>query len=409
MRSLILVLLMVIAKFLPAQTLEDYLLMADENNPGIRAAQTEYEVALQKLPQVKALPDPTVDLSFFLGHMILPEGNQIGSISAMQMFPWPGTLKARVNEASDMAAVKEQSVAVSRNELVFKIRNTWYRLIELEEKIQIQKELLQLLETDKELAVVKFQQGQAPMVDAIRADIMIDEVKTEIALLEQKRRPLEVAFNRLLARDAELPVNLSGQLPAPETGRPVPNDSLIAGNPALAVFDKQMRAEQSAEIAAGFMRKPMIGVGVQYMVLTKRKGEHDHIEPNTGMDMIMPMVSVTVPVWRKSYAAAAEERRLMRHMYSDRKEDMRNELAAGYEMASYEAEKSAQIIELLNRQMVKTRQVLDLMMAAYSNVGQDFEEILRMQQQLFRYRMEIVSAKTEYQLTRIMMAYLRGE
>jgi len=392
-----------------AQTLDDYLKMALENNPGIRAKQTEFQAALQKLPQAKALPDPTVNAAFFLSPMMLPMGNQLGSISAMQIFPWFGALDAMENEAARMAEVKLQAVMAAQNELFFKVRNAWFPLFELEEQIRIQRENLRVLETDKELATIKFQHGQAPMVGAIRADIMIDEVTTEIALLEQKRRPLEVAFNRLLDRDDSSPVTISGNLPEPAPGTAARQDSLIANNPALAIFDKQIQAAIAEEKVAGYLRKPMFGAGLQYMPQVKRKGSDLVLPPNNGKDMVMPMLSVTVPIWKKKYNAAVGERRLMQLMYADMKRDMANDLAAMYEMTFYEVEKMAQMVELLNLQMVKTQQAIDLLMAAYSNAGQDFEEVLRLQEQLFRYRMEKISAQTEYQLMLVKLDYLTGK
>jgi outer membrane protein TolC len=407
MRSIIIIISILVSGSLSAQTLDDYLKIAAENNPGIKARQTEVQAALQKLPQAKALPDPTVNASWFIRPMMLPMGNQLGSISAMQMFPWFGALDAMENEAARMAEVKLQAVQVAQNELFFKVKNGWFPLFELEEKIRIQQDLLRLLETDKELATVMFQQGMAPMVDPIRADIMIDEVKTEIALLEQKRKPLEVAFNRFLNRDDSLPVTISGVLPEPVTGAAARGDSLIGNNPMLTVFDKQIQAAQAEEKVADYMRKPMIGAGLQYMPLAKRA--NSDIPPNTGRDMVMPMFSVTVPIWKKKYNAAVEERRLMQVMYADMKQDMQNDLAAMYEMTFYELEKMAQMVELLNLQMVKTQQAIDLLMAAYSNAGQDFEEVLRLQQQLFRYRTEKVSAQTEYQLMLVKLDYLTGK
>lgn len=415
MHRIILLLLVLAAGNLSAQTLEDYLAIAAENNPGIRAKQTEVQAALQKLPQAKALPDPTVNASLFLSPMMLPMGNQLGSISAMQMFPWFGALDAMENEAARMADVKLQAVQVVQNELFFKVKSAWYPLFELEAQIRIQRDLLRLLETDKELATIMFQQGMAPMVDPIRADIMVDEVKTEIALLEQKRKPLEVAFNRLLNRDDTLSVNISGApdnsgqvLPEPVTGATARRDSLIANNPLLAVFDKQIQAVIAEEKVADYMRKPMVGAGFQYMPLVRRKSGEPDLPPNNGRDMVMPMFSVTVPIWKKKYNAAVEERRLMQVMYADMKQDMQNDLAAMYEMTFYELEKMAQMVELLNTQMVKTQQAVELMLAAYSNGGQDFEEVLRLQQQLFRYRMEKVSMQTEYQLMLVKLDFLTG-
>lgn len=410
MRILIIILSMAAAAGLSAQALEDYLAMAADNNPGIRARQTEFLAALQRIPQAKALPEPQVNASVFIRRMMLPMGDQLGSVSVMQMFPWFGTLDAMGNEAAKMAEVKYQAVEAARNELFFDVKNAWYPLFELDEQIRIQRENLRVLETDKELATFRFRHGQAPMVDAIRADIMIEEMKTGIALLEQKRRPLEVAFNRLLGREESLPVAIADSLPEPTAAALARRDSLLAGNPALAILDKQMQAAAAEEKAAGFMRKPMIGIGLQYMPLVKRKGGDVHLlPPNTGADMLMPMASVTLPIWRKKYDAAVEERRLMQEMYAGMKQDMHNELASMYEMARYELEKTVQMALLLDSQIAKTQQAIELLLAAYRNAGQDFEEILRLQQQLFRYRLEKVSIKTEHQLVLARLDYLTGK
>lgn len=397
------------AASLPAQNLDTYLQLALENNPGIKAQNTEVQAALQKIPQVGALPDPQVDASFFISPMMLPMGNQLGSISAMQMFPWFGTREAMRNEAAQMAQVKQQAIRVTENELRFRVKSAWYPLLELEAQLKVQREKLRVLETDKELATFKFQHGQAPMADAIRADIMIDEVKTEIELLEQKRQPLVAVFNLVLNRAADTPLPVSERLPEPAaTAEARPADP-VAGNPALAVFDQQIRAAEAEQQVAETMRKPMISAGLQYMPLVKRKSHDIHIEPNTGRDMIMPMVSVTIPIWRKKYDAAVEERRLMQLAYTDMKQGMQNELGAMYEMTRYEMGKATRMIELLNMQMNKTQQVVDLLLAAYRNDGQDFEEILRLQQQLFRYQSEKISAQTEYQLALVQLDYLTGK
>ena len=393
---------------LRAQNLEGFLKIALENNPGIRAKDTEFKAALQKLPQAKALPDPQVNLSFFLNPMMLPMGNQLGSISAMQMFPWPGTLAIMEQEAARMADVKYQAIAVAQNELIFKLKTAWYPLLELDEQIRVRQSYLRILETDKELATVKFQQGKAPMVDVIRADIMIDELKTEIALLEQKRKPLEVALNLIIGRDGGASILISDSLPEVTPNAVFQSDSLIANNPALTVYDKQIQAASAELAVAETMRKPMIGAGLQYMPLNKRKNGELNLPPNTGRDMIMPMLTVSIPIWRKKYDAAAEEKRLMQLVYADMKEDMQNELSAMYEMTGYELQKTEQTIRLLDLQMVKTEQAIDLILAAYSNSGQDFEEILRMQQQLFRYQMEKISMKKEYQLALAKLDFFTG-
>lgn len=407
MRYLIVLLFLLRTGFGFAQTLSDYLALALENSPGIKAQDLEYQSSLQRIPQAGALPDPQVNLNVFIRPMMLPMGNQPGSISAMQMFPWFGARKAMKQAAAEMAEVRRQNINLTRNELAFQVKGAWYPLLALEEQLRIQQENLRVLQLDKELATVQFQQGKAPMTDAIRADIMLDEVTTETALLEQKRAPLLAAFNTLLNRAADTPVAITESLPEPAAITLMYRDSTwLDGHPVFRVLDQQIAAAEAEQRAAEFMRKPMIGAGLQYAPLYRRSG--GDLPPNTGRDMVMPMVSVTLPIWRKKYDAAVEERRLMGASYVEMKLDRHNELAAMYEMTRYELDKAIQMASLMYSQIAKTQQAIDLLLAAYRNDGANFDDILRLQRQLFRYQLELVSAKTECQLTLSKLDYLTG-
>jgi outer membrane protein TolC len=155
------------------------------------------------------------------------------------------------------------------------------------------------------------------------------------------------------------------------------------------------------------MKKPMIGAGLQYMALVKR--DDDFIPPNTGRDMIMPMVSMTVPIWNKKYSAALEESQIMERMYGEMKKEMENELASMYEMTKYEMDKMILMNDLITTQMSKTQQAIDLVIAGYSNDGADFEEVLRLQMQLYRYKMQKVILRKEYILAQTKLDYLTGQ
>src|SRR5664279_1332886 len=70
-----------------------YLEIAAKNNPGVLQKFSEYEAALQKIPQVGSLPDPELSAGVFLSPMELVSGNQVADLRLMQMFPWFGVRK----------------------------------------------------------------------------------------------------------------------------------------------------------------------------------------------------------------------------------------------------------------------------------------------------------------------------
>src|SRR5690554_1442049 len=111
-----------------AQTLDSLLKKAYDNNPTLKAIQLEYEAALQKGPQVSQLPDPTVGVGV---PILRPEtrlGGQVLSVSASQMFPWFGTLKAKEDVALTMAKSKYEQIAAERLDIDYQIKTAYFNL-----------------------------------------------------------------------------------------------------------------------------------------------------------------------------------------------------------------------------------------------------------------------------------------
>ena len=57
------------------------------------------------------------------------------------------------------------------------------------------------------------------------------------------------------------------------------------------------------------MGYPMIGLGVNYSVISKRRCQPHRMN---GKDMIMPMATVTLPIYRKKYNAMKNEADLLK-------------------------------------------------------------------------------------------------
>ena len=126
------------------QTLQDYLVIAAQNNPEVKAAYVEFEAAMQKSPQVSSLPDPSLTMSAF-GRMIETRiGSQEARFSFMQMFPWFGTLAAKENAANLMAEASFQKYVDTKNEVFLNIKKMYAEIYELNQMIQLEEKNLQI-------------------------------------------------------------------------------------------------------------------------------------------------------------------------------------------------------------------------------------------------------------------------
>jgi len=382
-------------------TLDEYLELAAQNNPGLKASYAEFEAALQKIPQMSSLEDPNFRVSSFGQMAETRTGQQMARFSLEQMFPWFGTLAAAKDAAALNAEAMFESYKSDRNELALMVKEAYYPLYELEQDIRLNEENLKILETFKTLAISKFQNGRGKLSDALRVDIMANELNTEIAILKEKRKPLVVAFNKLLNRDEHEEVVVDKTLDI-ATAKIVSRDSLQR-NPRMEELRKKVLASQAMERVAVKQSMPKLGLGVEYIITQKRP---EMTFADNGKDAYMAMFSVSLPIYRKKYKAAIKETQYMQTSFTEMQQQVENSLIAEFEMSTFELERTRQQLALYRKQVEQTNQIINLLLTSYGNDQSDFEEILMMQQILLKYQMLEVGATKEYYLAIARLDYL---
>jgi outer membrane protein TolC len=446
------------------QNLEDYLMEAAENNPGLKAGFLRYHAALERVPQAGALPDPQLSFGIFVMPMERFAGDQMASVSLMQMFPWTGTLTAAKEEMSWMARAEYEAFRETKSELFYEVRTAWHALQLLESELEVTRENLGLLMTMEQIALARFKSGgqaagtpgppqdmnrsvnqtagsqgnrmggmamQGPskaaapsggsnmapmgsmesigggMADVLRIRMEINEMQNRLSELEEKRVPLLARFNLLLNKPAHAQVSL------PDTLTTEPwtvlwsdvSDSVMARNPMV----KMLELEEASLVARAKMNRkmglPMIGVGLQYDIF--RPGENTPAMMN-GRNMLMPMATISVPLWRKKYDAAVREAEVLRQSVAIQIQETSNRLVVSYEEVHAERKDASRRMNLFQDQALLSEQILNILIAQYSAEGTRFEEVLRMQQQLLEYRLKYLEAITDGNVAAAGMMRLLG-
>jgi len=389
-----------------AQTLDDYFKIAAENNPGLQAMHKEYEAALQKVPQVSTLPDPTFSLGYFISPVETRVGPQQAKFSLTQMFPWFGTLKAQGNVAALMAEAKFQNFIDARNRLYFQVASAYYPLYELKDFVRIEQENISILESYKTIATQKFKNGTGTMVDVLRVDIMLKDAQTNLSILRDKEKPLLTTLNKLLNRSENEPVQISDTLKSVILLDNYRKDSLIVANPKLKALDLKLQASQAAEIVAQKQGLPKLGIGLDYVLVGERT---DISMPDNGKNVLMPMVSISIPIFRAKYNASVKESQLMQESYTLQKQEVTNTLFSEYEMVLFQVQQQLQLISLYQQQIQTSQQSLNLLFTSYGNSGKEFEEALRMQQQLLKYQKMSATALVQYYIAVEKINYITSK
>ena len=389
-----------------AQSLDEYFKIAAENNPGLQAKYKSFEAAMERVAQVSSLPDPNLSFGYFVSPVETRVGPQRARFSLTQMFPWFGTLKAQEDVATLMAEAKYQEFLDARNKLLYQVAAAYYPLYELKRLVEIENENISILTSYKDIASVKFQNGKGAMVDVLRVDIMLKDAATNLSILEQKKKPLEIRFNKLLNRQEDETIIVQDSLYVENLPVTYRRDSLLTSNPLLDELDLKIKASEAQELAATKQGMPKIGVGLDYVIVGQRT---DMSVPDNGQDVLMPMVTMSLPIFRGKYKAAQKEAQLMHESYALQKEDAVNRLTSTYEMIWFEIQKQLDQIILFEEQIMTSQQSLNLLFTAYGNSGKDFEEVLRMQQQILRYQKMKATALSDYNIAIAELDYITAK
>jgi outer membrane protein TolC len=388
-----------------------FLSEATRNNPSVLQKYSEYQAALQKVPQVGSLPDPELNMGVFLSPMELLSGNQVADLRLMQMFPWFGTLRAAKDEMSLMANAKYESFRDAKFQVLYEVQLTWYELYKVEQKTKLSEKSIDILRTVERLAIASYKGTLAENValtDLYRIQIDLGELENSIALLKNQRNTLVAQFNGYLNRPATTPVHVPDSIPAEALNIPLEavSDSMLAHNPMLGMLAYEQQSLDARKRMVTGMGNPMIGLGLNYSIINKSEMSASTMN---GKDMVMPMVVMTLPVYRRKYKAMQAEADLLKTASALNYSASVNNLKTEYFKAVQLYEDAQRRVLLYSGQSLLAGKSLDILIKSFAVSGSGFTDILRVRQQTLDYNYKQTEAVTDFNTAvawlKRMMAY----
>ena len=431
-------------------SLTNYLIRSAQHNPALKSSYNQYRASLEMIQQVGSLPDPEMTFGVFIKPNQQLMGNQNADIKFMQMFPWFGTLTTAKNEVAQMAKARFQEFSEARNRLFFDMTSLYYQLYRLEKEKSLAEKNLKFLKSYEQLALIRFrtsatassggsdqsntsssstntnasapggmnnqpqqgmsgqqatsgggmpQQGAAMpkgkgIVDVLGIQMDINDLLSSISFLSDQKKPLVASFNAYLDRPLNSVIFIPDSL-APikiDTTLKVLTDSIVSNNPMLKMYAAEQESYKTKMEKTRLMGLPMFGFGVDYMLLSKRS---DVMGSDNGKDMIMPMMNLTLPIYRKKYTAMRKEAEYLMKASKEKQSNMLNSLQVDLENALLNLKNAERKIKLFQAQTTLADQSLKVLTATYSTAGIDLEEVLRMQQKLLDYQFKLVEVIVE--------------
>lgn len=416
-----------------------YLREAAENNRGLKSAFHEFTAALESVPAAGALEDPQLSMGVFLWPMQFPMGNQQAEFSLMQMFPWFGMLRTQRNEANAMANARYEAFRNLRNQLSMEIRNNWYALCRIDGSLALLDEELEILEVRERILLnrlstsgasspsssqsMRTQQrpagttsssgtsdagmsmgGSTEMSSSTssgsgRSSAGMDnmssggggsggalsallnlEMEKEILLvnrqaLEEERTAIRVRFNQLrgVEPDAGIETRNDLQLPVYEATLWSWDDAYTDLHPMQRMLEKEQEASMEKEKMARLNGRPMMGLGVNYMVFSPLTENGMNMG---GDNMIMPMATITLPIYRKKIKAQQSSAAWEIKAFDEALQYNQDEIRSQWQSAMSSLRNAERQAGLVEKQLEINDRIKDLGITAYENGSATYEEIL---------------------------------
>ena len=384
-----------------------YLETAAANNPGLKVKFNEYMAALEKVPQVGALPDPTVAFGYFIQPVETRVGPQQAKISASQMFPWFGTLSSRENSVEALAKAKYEVFKEAKSKLFYDVKSTYYNLYFIHQAIDITNKNIDILASFKGLANIKVESGSASSVNAYRVQMEINDLENQLALLKDNAQVLSVKFNSFLNVDVNSNVQIAEKLTEVSLlDKRSALDSVLINNNTLAAFDYQIEDLQYQQKTASKEGLPQFNIGFDYTFI----GEGSSTASNAGQDAFMfPKVGITVPLYRKKYKAKVQEVIYLQEAKTNEKFDKENTLTVLFESVWKDYQDALRRTSLYQEQEELAEKSLSILESEYATSNMNFEEILRMERKLLKYALEMQKATADKEAAVAFIQYLQGQ
>ena len=391
------------------ENLNNYLEIAAKNNPALKAKFNDYMAAMEKVPQVGALPDPSVAFGYFIQPVETRVGPQQFKLNLAQSFPWFGLLNAKEDVATEMAKALYEDFENTKSNIFFEIKTAYYNYYYIEKAIEITKENIEILEVFKRLSLVKIEAGTASIVDELRVELELNDLENQLALYLDTKDALQVKFNNLLDIDDSSAIIIPELLWQEEIPLDQLNmlDEIYASNHQIKSIEHKLNAFVNQEIVAKKQGLPKFNVGLGYTIVGENSGS---TVANNGKDaFLFPQVGVTIPLYRKKYKALIKEAQYRQEAEISRKEDKKNTLSSLYENTYKDFNDGDRRIALNLTQSEIAKKVLDILIISYSTNSKDFEEVLRIERQLLKYELEHQKALTDKNAAAAFMDYLIGQ
>ena len=387
-----------------AQELNSYIEQAVTNNPDLKGYELRYTIAQEKVNEANTLPDTEFGAGYFVSTPETRVGAQRARFSVRQMLPWFGTISARSNFQDALAESEYVNYTIAKRRLALEVAQNYYRIYGIQAKKQVLNQNRELLQTYEELALNLVEVGTATAVEFLKIKMRQNDLKARQEILEEELIAAKIQFNSILNVAENAPVLIIDSLSIPylEDEHKITSE-LVIENAELLKYDKWLAELTQFELLNQRDALPKIGVGLDYIPVSERT---DMNMINNGKDIVMPMISVSVPIFNSKYKSVSRQNELRQQEINSQRSQQLNTLKTLFAEA-VKNRNTARInyeTQLLNLEQANDAE--EILLKNYETGTIDFNALLDIEELQLKFQIDQINAVQSYYEQSAQINYL---
>jgi outer membrane protein, heavy metal efflux system len=304
-------------------------ILADD--PVIEAARIEALAAEQRPGQV-VWPFPMLDVAFMPS--MIADGETGVEFMARQRVPWPGLLAERRSERRFEAESTQADARSVERERILEGRLAFAGLWLIQRERDLIGTFVDRIDIFEESALSTYAAGRGPQQSVIQVQLERERLLQRQERLDDEETALRSDIERLTGGRIPIGADLTLAPPPSPTPRSMDRERLAEAmliHPQVTSWQSMQRAAESATDVARLEGRPEITLGANVNLSPMAR------ERMYGLEPVMPVVGVSLPLWRSGIRAEVEEQRLRSLTY---------EAEASAAMVALQSEVSALLTQL---------------------------------------------------------------
>ena len=386
----------------PAQDLSGYIAEAETNNPEVQAYELRYSIAQEKVNEVNTLPDTEFGVGYFVSTPETRVGAQRARFSVKQMLPWFGTIAKREKYQDALVETEYLEYVIAKRKLGLAVAQGYYKLYTIEAQSKVVQQNVELLERYKELALNAVEVAKASAVDVLKLEMRQNKLKAQQQILEERRIAAEIQFKNTLNTASEGRILVVDSLSIPIEDEQINSEDLSA-NPELLKYDKLYESVTQAEILNRQEASPKWGVGLDYIPVSERT---DMFPADNGKDIVMPMVSVSVPIFNSKYKSVSRQNELRQQELDAQKAQRLNTLKNLLAEAKQHKNTARINFNTQKQNIAQAQDAEEILLKSYETGSIDFNDVLDIQELQLEFQLKQLQAVQNYYEQAALINYL---